>query len=189
MLDNPFVSRSHFQIDYRNDEYFIADLGSRNGTKVNNEPLKLEEEFLLKDGDKISLSSGEIKLVFRYIGEGTLTVAPSTVRSSSPDSPSLVYVDTASKEVWIKGEKLTPPLAPKEFMVLALLEEHQGKVVDKDNIAITAWAERPDGDVGDHEIEQCIRRLRRRIDDIHWIGNNHRKSAYFPSCSFLENYS
>ena len=35
----------------------------------------------------------------------------------------------------------------------------------KDEIAVAGWPERTNGDVGDHEIEQSIRRLRLRIEE------------------------
>jgi DNA-binding response OmpR family regulator len=37
-------------------------------------------------------------------------------------------------------------------------------VCSKDEIASYAWSERALGDVGDQEIEQCIRRLRLRVE-------------------------
>ena len=60
---------------------------------------------------------------------------------------------------------MDPPLSPKEFTVLSLLHSKSGDVVGKDDIAQNGWSERDDGDVGDHEIEQCIRRIRRRIEE------------------------
>lgn len=55
------VSRFHVQIDPRDGEYWIFDLGSSNGTTINDAPL--EAEMLLKDGDVILLG-GTSKLEF-----------------------------------------------------------------------------------------------------------------------------
>jgi DNA-binding response OmpR family regulator len=40
----------------------------------------------------------------------------------------------------------------------------RGTAVSRDDVARAGWPEREDGDVGNQEIEQCIRRIRRRIE-------------------------
>lgn len=54
------ISRRHAEIFYRNGNYFIKDLGSRNGTKLND--VRLEEIVSLKEGDRIQI--GEASLCF-----------------------------------------------------------------------------------------------------------------------------
>ncbi len=48
--------------------------------------------------------------------------------------------------------------------MLDLLSQKRGEACSKDDIAVVGWPERNDGDVGDQEIEQSIRRLRLRIE-------------------------
>ena len=43
-------------------------------------------------------------------------------------------------------------------------ESGWGAAVSRDDVAGAGWPEREDGDVGNQEIEQCIRRIRRRIE-------------------------
>ena len=62
------------------------------------------------------------------------------------------------------GKRVTPPLPRKEFNLLLTLYTHRGEVVTKSDIALSVWPERPEGDVGNHEIEQCVRRLRVHIE-------------------------
>ena len=66
--------------------------------------------------------------------------------------------------MWVQGTQLDPRLVRKEFAVIELLYQRGGEACSKDQIAIHAWPERTEGDVGDQEIEQCIRRLRLRVE-------------------------
>lgn len=61
-LDDLSVSRHHAEIEQIDDKYLIRDLGSKNGTYVNQQRLL---EGTINDKDEISL--GEIKLVFNII--------------------------------------------------------------------------------------------------------------------------
>jgi DNA-binding response OmpR family regulator len=76
-----------------------------------------------------------------------------------------LVVDTKSREVWVRGQKLESPLSRKEFDVIEFLAQKRGEVCSKDEIASAGWPEREAGDVGDQEIEQSIRRLRLRIEE------------------------
>jgi DNA-binding response OmpR family regulator len=73
-------------------------------------------------------------------------------------------VDSGSREVWVQGQQLEPRLSRKEFDVLALLYRKAGQACSKDEIASHGWSDRTQGDVGDQEIEQCIRRVRLRVE-------------------------
>lgn len=52
----PTVSRLHAKIRKRENEYYLADLNSRNGTSVNGKMLKADEEYLLQDEDEIDFA-------------------------------------------------------------------------------------------------------------------------------------
>jgi len=54
------VSRSHCKIEPRGDEYFLSDLGSANGTRLNGE--KIGQQVLrLEDGDRIGVGGTKIE--------------------------------------------------------------------------------------------------------------------------------
>lgn len=63
LLQDPSVSRPHAQLHKKESEWFIVDLGSSNGTRINNKTLNANTETKLQDGDKIELG-GSI-LLFR----------------------------------------------------------------------------------------------------------------------------
>lgn len=57
------LSAHHFEIENRDSEFFIQDMGSTNGTRLNGETLT--EAVQLKDGDRIE--AGETTFVFRTL--------------------------------------------------------------------------------------------------------------------------
>src|ERR1044072_7960124 len=65
-LEDSDVSKYHAVIERRGALYFITDLGSSNGTTVNNEPLVAQRT--LRDGDLICLG-GNSTLQFYLDGE------------------------------------------------------------------------------------------------------------------------
>lgn len=64
------VSRLHCGIRYEDGEYFVKDLGSRNGTFLNGKQMEMEK---LTPGDKIRVGSATLK-VEKTITKGTQTV-------------------------------------------------------------------------------------------------------------------
>jgi len=56
---NSAVSRKHAVISYNDDEYYLSDLGSTNGTLVNGERIDNGIEKKLMDGDEIVLADEE----------------------------------------------------------------------------------------------------------------------------------
>ncbi len=156
-IDNPFVSRRHCRIRFTDGTFYLSDLGSKNGTTLNGVLLERDEESLLNDGDSIILAQDVVHLRFRQVSDQTFTTL------THPPNPSDIRLDSA-RDAWIRGEKLSPPLSAKEFDVLELLYMQRGTAVSRDDVASAGWPEREDGDVGNQEIEQCIRRIRRRIE-------------------------
>ena len=59
-LDYNFISKNHFIIEEDRGEYYLRDLGSKNGTYVNG--AKIDDEVILEDGDVIEVN--DIKFVF-----------------------------------------------------------------------------------------------------------------------------
>ena len=60
ILEDTRVSRHHAQVRYRARRFWVADLGSTNGTYVNDQQV---EEQALRDGDVVSL--GGLELTFK----------------------------------------------------------------------------------------------------------------------------
>ena len=64
VIDDPSISRRHAEITYSGDGYFVSDLGSKNGTFVNQDNIGNSQHSLV-DGDEITFGPGEIALTFQ----------------------------------------------------------------------------------------------------------------------------
>jgi pSer/pThr/pTyr-binding forkhead associated (FHA) protein len=56
-IDSPHVSRRHFELARSNNGYFITDLGSSNGTRVNGQRIAAHEPTQLMSGDEIGVQN------------------------------------------------------------------------------------------------------------------------------------
>ena len=63
-IEDREVSRSHAQIVYRNQQYFIQDLGSSTGTSVNGVKLKAFQETILQNGAEVAIGP---KVKFKFV--------------------------------------------------------------------------------------------------------------------------
>lgn len=63
--DSDIVSRIHADIRAEGDAYYIEDVGSSNGTYVNNLPLRPGDRHRLRPGDRIALGKGD-KVTFLF---------------------------------------------------------------------------------------------------------------------------
>ena len=170
-LDNPFVSRKHAIIEYSDSGYTIIDLGSKNGTFVNGARLG-DEPRPLKGGEIIEFGKGQVRAKFS-VGIKTITLPeeahPSRRKKRKSEAPRTItpdgiVINMATREVYVRGVLVEPPLTGKDYEILALLSESPGFPKSNAEIAARAWPERPDGSVTLEEIGQRIHRIRSRIE-------------------------
>ena len=100
VLDDTLASRTHGKIAYRNGDYYYCDLGSKNGSKLNNVDAQLNQEYKLKPSDTICLGN---HLLWIQSIDNKLAAAsePMTPEQYMP----LATIDTTSLEIWTKGKK------------------------------------------------------------------------------------
>lgn len=67
VISLPTVSRIHAKIRKVDEEYYLSDLNSRNGTSVNGRLLKTGEEYQLQDEDR-GICTGAVH-IFKIDGE------------------------------------------------------------------------------------------------------------------------
>jgi len=56
VLANPEVSRVHGRIRFYKGQYYFTDLGSTDGSRINNEEAKINQGYLLQEGDMIRIA-------------------------------------------------------------------------------------------------------------------------------------
>jgi DNA-binding response OmpR family regulator len=140
------VSREHTQIRRQGWRTFVEDMGSTNGTYLNNE--RISEPMQLQDGDQIQV--GDVLFTFND---------PDVTHQDTP-LPKL-EVDIAAGVVRLDRQLVA--LAPKEFSLLIYLYEQRGKVCSKDEIGVAVWPEYQD-EVYDYQVENLVRRLRSKLE-------------------------
>jgi hypothetical protein len=140
------VSRRHAEIHWDGESCTLHDLGSANGTLLNDRRITTPQT--LRDGDEIGIASA----VFTFRDpEATLRVA------GFP----LLVVDEASGEVWVDRNPIS--LSPKEQALFDLLYRNAGLVCSKQEIAEAVWPEYQ-AEVYDYQIESLVKRLREKLE-------------------------
>lgn len=154
VIDDRLASRRHAKLEREHGQYVIADRGSRNGTFVNGE--RIADQYVLRDGDEIQIGLEYRALYIDPEATGAL-VTEALVRGRG------LWVDRETREVWVRGKKLTPPVSKAQFRLLMLLRGKPGRVYSRDEIVEVVWPGDVEGAVSDETIDALVGRLRRRI--------------------------
>ena len=80
LLGDPKISRSHAELRDRDGQWILVDLGSSNGTKVNDRRI---EQHPLRDGDRIQL--GRTTILFTAEEDPNPTETDARARAKAPD--------------------------------------------------------------------------------------------------------
>jgi predicted component of type VI protein secretion system len=158
VLPEQQVSREHVRIWEDQGRYLVQDLGSKNGTHVNGEPLTWEAREL-REGDEIQIA---LCVKLKFIGsEATV---PLTITPGETDKG--LHVDTASRQVTIGGQGIEPPLSLHQYRLLALLASEPGRVFTRDEVVAVVWPEDEGEGVSEQAIDALVRRLRDRLAEL-----------------------
>lgn len=104
-LAHAWVSRAHARIYCDREPYRIEDLGSSNGTQLNDLPLKANEPRPLKPGDVIAI--GPFRLTFQSLTAGETPVPPV---AGEPEESTTEEPTAARGEAAPPQEPETPPV-------------------------------------------------------------------------------
>ena len=150
VVEGRLVSRQHAAISRTGASYTLEDLGSHNGTSVNGQ--RVSGPLPLHDGDRIELG-----------GVGRMTFVDGDATSTRPQAPAVgVWLDLAAQDVWVDGQRLSPPLSPAQFNLLQALSERLDQVCTRAEIVAAIWPDATNG-VSDEAIDALIKRVRARL--------------------------
>ena len=148
------VSRQHARIEWRNAAYYLLDLGSKNGTHLNGQ--EVSEPMPLNDGDEIQIAL-RFKLAFVDAG--------ATAPLNLANEQSGLRVDKETRQAWVNGLLIDPPLSLHQYRLLDALWESGGSVLTRDQIVNAVWPEAAGDGVSEQAIDALVRRLRERIEE------------------------
>jgi NADPH-dependent 2,4-dienoyl-CoA reductase/sulfur reductase-like enzyme/pSer/pThr/pTyr-binding forkhead associated (FHA) protein len=106
-IDHGSISRRHAEISYANGQYILRDLGSMNGTFVNDVRLEPDGTAVLAQNDLVRLGK-LIEFVFKI---RTLAPGQSFSASNPPSMPGIAEMEAmeTGAHVAISGQAMSPP--------------------------------------------------------------------------------
>lgn len=149
------VSRFHARITPTAEGIVLEDLESKNGTHCNGN--QVASQVKLQDGDVVQIALAQ-QFLF-------LTSDATVPLTESGELPGRLRLETRSRQVWVDGQLIDPPLSALQFHVLYVLYEKQGQVLSRQQLITEAWGEEAIG-VSDQALDALLRRLRERIAAI-----------------------
>jgi hypothetical protein len=155
-LQHPLVSRRHLEIEHSEDgDLVLRDLGSKNGTLVQNQPLA--GSFVVTS-DPTTVQVGPYVLsVSSEAPRGDLTMT-----QVAPRGEAAVQLDRNLHTVSVRGEELTRRFSPQEFKLLEVLELAAPRAVRSEDIGEAVWGA---GQWDTYMLHNLVRRVRRRFED------------------------
>jgi pSer/pThr/pTyr-binding forkhead associated (FHA) protein len=154
IVDHPLASRRHARLERDETGYYIRDLNSTNGTYINGEPVTGAN--MLHHQDQVIVA--DTIITFHDSDATARGPLPTEVMQAVQEE---LRVDSQTKNIYLNGQLLKPPLTVKEFQLLELLYNRKEQVVSKDEIARKVW----DYEVFDYNaIDALVYRVRQRIE-------------------------
>ena len=168
-LSDEAVSRRHVEIVEKAGHYQIRDLGSTNGTVLDDDRILPGKLYDLKHSCKIGLGvaagPAQVLLIFKE-SESTNLLGRDGAGSSEKviaTEVSWLKVDEARKEVSVDGEPVK--LSRKEYELLIFLYQNAGAVCLRDEIIKAVWADSQDpAAISDATLDQLVHRLREKVE-------------------------
>lgn len=152
------VSRFHARLTPSEDGVLLEDLGSKNGTFHNG--VRIVDPVMLSDGDVVQVS-----LIQDFVYLSSDATVPLDL-DAFPEKGHLrqpLYLDTQSRQVWVNGMEMVPPLSVPQFRLLQILYEQEGKVIERQDLINYIWGEEEAVGVSEQAFDALVRRLRDRL--------------------------
>jgi hypothetical protein len=165
-LHDEYISRRHAEISFNNNCFQLRDLGSTNGTTIDEVRLASGKYYTLKYDSLIGLGIGDLgaRVILRFKESPTVSttrIEAAKIRENS--SISWLRIDESKGEIWVDEKQLI--LSRKEYDLILCLYKRAGRVCQRDELISDVWPEAVDpGGVSDAAIDQLVHRLRLKIE-------------------------
>ena len=176
---SPFISRQHALITIEEDQYWLKDQNSTNGTWINNQKLQPHIRTCLSANDVIILANKEAVLTILPVEKEIPTLKPASPEGESPVS-NVQFIEHQRKVIIGDKEEV---LSGKTFPLFKLLFENNGNVLTHNDIRKAVWPERAADDngiplAGEEEIAMLVMRLRKKLGTCSRLILNVRGHGY-----------
>lgn len=168
-LNGDVISRRHIEILLKDDRYWLKDLGSTNGTALNDDRIIAGNLYELKHNSRIGLgvegTAAHTVLVFKESESTNIIHKKQSLAGQHGEALAVAWlkIDEGKKEVVIDGEE--KKVSKKEYELLLFLYKNAGNVCSRDEIIEAVWPESKDHSaISDATIDQLIHRLRVRVE-------------------------
>ncbi len=166
------VSRRHARVWPQEGALWVEDLGSKNGTFLNGEPLQPHQPQRMKEGDILALALAQ-KFVVLGMGETATQPVPEPLQAAMrrflQEPRRRLTLDPESQTVWVLGRRVEPPLSPQQFRLLEALYRQAGRVVSRSALIEAVWGEEAPW-VTHQALDVLVHRVRERLaayDPVH----------------------
>jgi ABC-type multidrug transport system ATPase subunit/pSer/pThr/pTyr-binding forkhead associated (FHA) protein len=132
-IDSPGVSRRHARLSRQNNQYFLEDLGSSNGTFLNGE--RLEKPRRVKHGDQIRLGQ---TVLLEYQDEQPLVNLTMIEEAQPVVGATVIEGSAVPMGTTLIGEEPLPPrrLSPTQLIVAIAGETQQTYTLSQSKITL-----------------------------------------------------
>ncbi len=154
------VSRYHARLTRTEDGVLLEDLSSKNGSFYKGH--RVTEPVRLEDGDPLQIALVQSFVFLSSDATMPLEYDKAPVRQRS----GRLYLDARSRRVWIDQQEVLPPLSAPQFRFLQTLYEHQGRVVQRQDLVAAVWGEKEALGVSEQALDALVRRLRERLSSL-----------------------
>ncbi|MFH1022893.1 MAG: winged helix-turn-helix domain-containing protein [Planctomycetota bacterium] len=168
-LNDEVVSRRHMEILLKDDKYWVKDLGSTNGTMLNDDRILAGNSYELKHNSKIGLgaegASAHIVLVFKESEDTNIIHGKEAPAGKYGKVLAVAWlkIDEGKKEALVDGKQ--KKLSKKEYELILFLHKNAGNICSRDEIIEAVWPESKDPSaISDATIDQLIHRLREKVE-------------------------